>query len=222
MPGFSTLGRGFREAEIGRARLMADGSSGRGSGSGSGFGRLIPQRPPGVNSQLADMTLESWQDIQDRILPIENDLVARALSDGETEADRAGDLATAGGARASETFARDLGRSGSSLSADENEAITRRRSLSTALNASGAENNSRRNHREDSTAMLSNLVGLNRQVHNSALGGLNAAAGAQSARQNANAAAQQQQQMSAIGLAGMGMSAFGSGWGALAGLAAFL
>ncbi len=144
------------------------------SGVDSGDFRLDTNNPSNTS---AAMTRSQWQRFQEFYRPIEDEVLRKAMqTDFTQEGNEAGQLA-GGAARASRgSLARSLSRSGASLSAEEQSAISRRQSSALTKSIGRAENTTRRGLKESRASLLAGIVGIGRGVANTAQAGISSVA----------------------------------------------
>lgn len=122
----------------------------------------------------AEVTRAQWQHFLDVYRPLETEVLQRAMqTDFTAEGDRAGVQAAAGLASSAGSYERNLRRAGVALSAEERNALARRRSTSRTRAVAGAENLARRGLKEQRTNLLADMVGIGRGVAQTATSGLN-------------------------------------------------
>ncbi len=149
------------------------GGRSRSSGSGGGTPDQI----------AAGITRDQWQHFLDTYKPVEDDILATALStDFSAQGDEAG--ATAGRSIAASAGAaeRNISRSGASLTGEERAAISRRRGLSKSKAVGRAENTTRRGLADSRTNLIAQLVGIGRGVAQTASAGSQSVADMAAAR----------------------------------------
>lgn len=158
----------------------------------------------------AGVTRAQWQHFLNVYRPLEDQVLQRAMqTDFTAEGDRAGTMAAAGLASSAGTYERNLRRAGVALSAEERNAVARRRSTSQTRAVAGAENVTRRGMKEQRTNLLAQMVGIGRGVSSTAMGGLNAVADLEAqravAREQSKAQGRQMALSTAASLASLGI-----------------
>lgn len=159
--------------------------------SSGGVGELA--RRSGVNigggspdDTAARVTRDQWQHFLDTYRPVEEDVLRTAQNNDFTaQGDEAGQTARAGVNASAGAAARNISRSGGSLTTEEQGALGRRRNLTLAKSAGRAENTTRRTLSDTRTNLLAGLVGVGRGVSNTAMSGLSSAADAAAQREMA-------------------------------------
>ena len=179
---------------------------------------------------LADITAKDFENYKKDFLPVEQALIAEI--DGTVAEEKAAKSAAsdAGAAfdQGKERFARNVSRTGGSLSAEQQSAADKSAGLSRGAMTAGAANLARRAQSEEDTVTRTNLINAGQELRGQALQGLGQAATMSSQREQAGAAMKAQKQastMSNIGTgAGLGMMAgaakgatVGGPWGAVIG-----
>lgn len=135
----------------------------------------------------ADLIELQRLDYAQRFQPLEMKLMGMATSDGEGQAQQAGTTAARQSALSREQFMRDLGRSGTALTSRQAGAIDRNRGLSDARNVANAKNSTRKQVLDQNLEAQAGLIGIGRDVQQSANRDLGTASGMQSQRQQAGA-----------------------------------
>ena len=132
---------------------------------------------PGQPVDAAGVTRAQWQHFLDFYRPIEDEVLRQAMqTDFSAEGDAAGVTAAAGVNSASGTLARNLSRSGATLTGEERAAVMRRTGSTLARAVGQAENTTRRGLSDSRTNLLASVVGIGRGVANTATSGLQSVA----------------------------------------------
>ena len=165
----------------------------------------------GTQTTAAGVTRAQWQHFLDVYRPLEDQVLQRAMqTDFTAEGDRSGQMAAAGLASSAGTYERNLRRAGVALSAEERNAVARRRSTSQTRAVAGAENVTRRGMKEQRTNLLAQMVGIGRGVASTAMGGMNAVADLEAqravAREQSKAQGRQMALSTAASLASYGIA----------------
>ena len=125
----------------------------------------------------AQVTRSQWDYFKDFYRPIEDEVLKKAMqTDFTAEGDTAGRTAAAGINASKGSLARSLSRAGTSLSAEEQAAVSRRQSSSLTKAVGQAENTTRRGLQESRGSLLAGIVGIGRGVANTATAGLQSVA----------------------------------------------
>ena len=164
--------------------------------------------PSQANAQLMD---NQWELFQTRYRPLEDDVLARYMSNVEGEASRAGENAQRGLAAAQGVSERQLGRRGVRMTADQAGAVQASQGLNAARTVASAENFARRDARDRNLEGLGTMIGIGQGISGSAGENLGTAAGMASQRSQqaaANKAANRQSLISTgLGLGGLAIAA---------------
>jgi len=132
----------------------------------------------------AGITRDQWQHFLDTYRPVEDDILATALStDFSAQGDEAGATAGQSVAAAAGQAERNISRSGATLTTEERAAINRRRGLSKSKAVGRAENTTRRGLADSRTNLIAQLVGIGRGVANTASAGTQSVADMANARE---------------------------------------
>lgn len=141
---------------------------------GGGFSGSFGNDP---DSQLAAITRDQWQHFLDIYRPVEQDVLRTAMStDFSAQGDLAGVNAAKSVTASAGTAARNISRSGATLTTEESSAIDRRRDLSLSKAVGRAENSTRRALSNTRANLLAQLVGIGRGVSTTAMSGLQSVA----------------------------------------------
>ena len=125
----------------------------------------------------AQVTRSQWQHFLDFYRPIEDEVLKKAMqTDFTAEGDTAGRTAAAGVESSKGSLARSLSRAGTSLTAEEQSAVSRRQASSLTKAVGQAENTTRRGLSESRGSLLAGIVGIGRGVANTATSGLQSVA----------------------------------------------
>jgi hypothetical protein len=136
-----------------------------------------PNASGGGVTDAAGVTRAQWQHFLDTYRPVEDEVLRRAMdSDFTKEGDAAGQTAAAGVNASRGILARNLSRSGVSLSAEERAALSRRTGSTLTRAVARAENTTRRAGAENRSNLLRGIVNIGRGVATSATGGLQSVA----------------------------------------------
>lgn len=142
--------------------------------SGGGTGGNGTAAASSVTS--TDITRNQWQHFLDFYRPLEDEVLRKAMqTDFSAEGDVAGQTAAQGVRASRGTLARQLSRSGVSLTAEEQAAVSRRQGVNLATAVSRAENTTRRGLSASREELLARVVGIGRQVARTASAGLQSA-----------------------------------------------
>jgi hypothetical protein len=149
-----------------------------------------------LEAKQAAMTRSQWQNFLEVYRPVEQELLKKATqTDFTKEGDEAGRDAAAGVQASQGMLARNLSRTGLTLSPEEAEAVRRRANLETGRSVGRSENTTRRTLSQSRTNLLAGLVGVGHQVATGAVGGINSASNNAASREMAmNASASQARQ----------------------------
>lgn len=141
-------------------------------------GRRYGERTGSTTALTPDqITRSQWQNFLDTYRPVEEEVLRTAINtDFSAEGDRAGQTAAQGVESSRGTLARNISRSGASLSSEERAALGRRTGTTLTKAVSQAENTSRRGLSEARTSLLRNIVNIGRGVANTASSGINSVA----------------------------------------------
>lgn len=129
------------------------------------------------DAAAAAMTRSQWARFQEFYAPIESEVLERAMqTDFTKEGDEAGQTARQASQASRGSLARSLSRSGASLSAEEQKAISRRQGSSLVKSVARAENTTRRGLKESRAGLLAGIVNIGRGVANTAQAGMSSVA----------------------------------------------
>lgn len=146
----------------------------RDGGLGTRVNTAVANDPDSI---MAGITRDQWQHFLDTYRPVEQEVLASAMStDFSAQGDEAGQTAKQSVAAAAGTAERNLSRAGVSLTAEERSAVGRRSDLASTRATGQAENITRRTLSDTRTNLLANLVGIGRGVAQTSTAGLNSAA----------------------------------------------
>ena len=138
------------------------------------------------DATAARVTRDQWQHFLDTYRPVEEDVLRSAMNnDFSAQGDEAGQTARAGVNASAGTAARNISRTGGSLTTEEQGALGRRQNLTLAKSAGRAENTTRRTLSDTRTNLLAGIVGIGNGVSNTAMSGLSSAADAAAQREMA-------------------------------------
>jgi len=144
------------------------------SGVNSGDFRLDTSNP---SNTAAAITRSQWQHFQEFYAPIEAEVLRSAMqTDFTQEGNEAGRLAGDAQQASRGSLARSLSRAGTSLTAEEQRAVSRRQGLSLTKAIGRAENTTRRGLKESRASLLAGIVGIGRGVANTAQAGISSVA----------------------------------------------
>jgi len=186
----------------------------RGGGDGDGGhdpnnSTIPPEAPPApidTEAILAEITRGQWDDYITRFQPAILDTIANVQDTNRTNeiADNAGALVNSSFQSSVGTTQRSLVRSGADVSARQKSDISQQRGLAKATTVANVENTTRRNVEDANTAAISELVNQGRGIQRTSLQGLNAAATAQTQREQTGAALDLNQSQTAFSSAATG------------------
>ena len=153
----ATSGGFIREA-IDRTGVTSGGTSASGS----------------PDATAAAVTRDQWQHFLDFYRPLEDQILQEAQqTDFTAEGDKAGATAASSVNASRGSLARSLSRAGTSLTAEEQSAVSRRQQGSLTKAVARAENTTRRGLKDTRGQLLGQIVGIGRGVSNTATSGLN-------------------------------------------------
>lgn len=154
----------------------------------------------------AQVTREQWQHFLDQYRPVETQVLEEAMSnDYSAQGDAAGQNVAASLASAAGTAERNASRAGVRLTAEDRQALGRRRQLGMTRAVGRAENTTRRTLRDNRNNLLAGLVGIGRGVAETASGGLNSAADIAAQRKLGDMQRSQAATSTNMSMAGMAM-----------------
>jgi len=131
----------------------------------------------------ARVTRGQWAHFQDTYRGVEDEVIKAAMNtDFSAQGDEASATARASVNASAGTAARNISRSGGSLTAEEQGALNRRKDMTLAKSAGRAENTTRRTLSDTRTNLLAGIVGIGNGVSNTAMSGLSSAADAAAQR----------------------------------------
>ncbi len=125
------------------------------------------------DAAAAAVTRDQWQHFLDFYRPLEDQILKEAMqTDFTREGDEAGATAAASVNASRGSLARNLSRAGTSLTAEEQRAVSRRQQGSLTKAIARAENTTRRGLKDSRGQLLAQIVGIGRGVANTASAGL--------------------------------------------------
>lgn len=162
--------------------------------------------PDATRAQLIDL---QRQDFNTRFRPLESALIQKVQTNGEAEANAAAADVTQQAALSRGEFMRNLARTGTQLTARQENAIGDKRGLDAARNVASAKNITRRAVKDENLQRQADLIGTGRDIVQGANQGLSSAAGMATARKRADDAAAQasKAQRNNMIATGLGMAA---------------
>ena len=152
----------------------------------------------------AAVSRQEFQHYLDTYKPIEIDTLKEAQrTDFKEEGDRASNTFSRQIALSDAAFNRNLSRTNTTLTAEEQTGLDRRRSISRTADRAGTENVTRRNLSTRNINTLGEMLAVGRGIQNSAAGGLGNAAQMQGQRDAANSQMKSQRRAQQIQTLGM-------------------
>ena len=156
----------------------------------------------------AAMTRAQWDQYVRDFVPVENELLGKANSTGwiERAADQAGDTVRASAGQAASSLADTLQRRGAVMTDAQRKSVARRQDIQTSLDASTAENTTRRDLRDTRTNLVADTLAVGRGIQKTASSATDTAAGLagqRAAAGRANSASTKQNLSSGLVTAGV-------------------
>lgn len=168
--------------------------------------RAVDEATQGPDAKAAAITRQQWDHFRQFYGPLETRAIREAMrTDFSAEADEASLGVRAASAAGQGMTARSVRRArGSGLTAEERQAVERRRAIQMTSSSANVENRTRRDLSESRQQLLANIVGIGRGVQQTASSGLAGAANLATQRQmqyDAQRSAYRQSQMATLGSA---------------------